>query len=57
MVASAGIIFTAAPGAHLKALLPSQGLLTATSRSEATTWTATVFEPHSAASPSARSDR
>ncbi|MFI2204266.1 MFS transporter [Streptomyces sp. NPDC020192] len=45
VVAAADITFTAASGAHLKALVPSAGLLTATSRFESTTWTATVLGP------------
>ncbi|KOV64664.1 major facilitator transporter [Streptomyces sp. MMG1121] len=45
IVASADITFTAASGAHLKALVPPADLLTATSRFESTTWTATVLGP------------
>ncbi|MEU0336475.1 MFS transporter [Streptomyces sp. NPDC006193] len=45
VVAAADITFTAASGAHLKALVPPSGLLTATSRFESTTWTATVLGP------------
>ncbi|WP_333776779.1 MFS transporter [Streptomyces sp. IBSBF 3136] len=45
VVAAADITFTAASGAHLKALVPPAGLLTATSRFESTTWTATVLGP------------
>ncbi|MFC0057611.1 MFS transporter [Streptomyces actinomycinicus] len=45
LVATADITYTAAFGAHLKALVPSSGLLTATSRLESTTWTATVLGP------------
>ncbi|MFD9094694.1 MFS transporter [Streptomyces collinus] len=45
VVAAADITFDAASGAHLKALVPPAGLLTATSRFESTTWTATVLGP------------
>ncbi|MET8583649.1 MFS transporter [Streptomyces collinus] len=45
VVAAADITFNAASGAHLKALVPPAGLLTATSRFESTTWTATVLGP------------
>jgi hypothetical protein len=45
VVAAADITFTAASGAHLKTLVPPSGLLTATSRFEATSWTATVLGP------------
>ncbi|MCS0606148.1 MFS transporter [Streptomyces sp. LP11] len=45
VVAAADIAFTAASGAHLKTLLPPAHLLTATSRFEATTWTATALGP------------
>ncbi|WBO62413.1 MFS transporter [Streptomyces camelliae] len=45
IVAAADITFTAASGAHLKALVPAADLLTATSRFESTTWTATVLGP------------
>ncbi|MFI9812101.1 MFS transporter [Saccharothrix variisporea] len=37
--------FQAASGAHLKTLVPKQDLLTATSRFEATTWTASIIGP------------
>ncbi|MFJ8728861.1 MFS transporter [Streptomyces bauhiniae] len=45
VVAAADLTFTAASGAHLKNLVPRAGLLTATSRFESTTWTATVLGP------------
>ncbi|MFJ9929411.1 MFS transporter [Streptomyces misionensis] len=45
IVAAADITFTAASGAHLKALVPSDGLLTAAGRFESTTWTASVLGP------------
>ncbi|MFF9360366.1 MFS transporter [Streptomyces griseoluteus] len=45
VVAAADLTFTAASGAHLKGLVPRAGLLTATSRFESTTWTATVLGP------------
>ncbi|MEU0005280.1 MFS transporter [Streptomyces sp. NPDC006314] len=45
VVAAADITFTAASGAYLKALVPSSGLLTATSRFESTNWTALVLGP------------
>ncbi|MFE0351814.1 MFS transporter [Streptomyces griseoluteus] len=45
VVAAADLTFTAASGAHLKSLVPRAGLLTATSRLESTTWTATVLGP------------
>ncbi|MFI8348228.1 MFS transporter [Streptomyces sp. NPDC085596] len=45
VVAAADLTFTAASGAHLKSLVPPAGLLTATSRFESTTWTATVLGP------------
>ncbi|WP_241740772.1 MFS transporter [Streptomyces sp. L2] len=45
VVAAAGITFTAASGAHLKDLVAPAGLLTATSRFESTSWTATVLGP------------
>ncbi|MEV7203175.1 MFS transporter [Streptomyces griseoluteus] len=45
VVAAADLTFTAASGAHLKSLVPRAGLLTATSRFESTTWTATVLGP------------
>ncbi|WP_308287226.1 MFS transporter [Actinomadura parmotrematis] len=45
VVAAADIAFTAASGACLKALVPRAGLLTASSRFEATTWTTTALGP------------
>ncbi|GAA3810344.1 MFS transporter [Streptomyces coacervatus] len=45
VVAAADIGFLAASGAFLKSLLPSQDLLTANARFEATQWTATVLGP------------
>ncbi|MGW2208816.1 MFS transporter [Streptomyces sp. NPDC001781] len=45
VVAAADLTFTAAFGAHLKSLVPRAGLVTATSRLESTTWTATVLGP------------
>ncbi|MGW4224430.1 MFS transporter [Streptomyces bauhiniae] len=45
VVAAADLTFTAASGAHLKSLVSRAGLLTATSRFESTTWTATVLGP------------
>lgn len=45
IVATADITFTAASGAHLKALVPRADLLTATSWFESTTWAATVLGP------------
>ncbi|RZU45842.1 putative MFS family arabinose efflux permease [Streptomyces sp. BK022] len=45
VVAAADLTFTAASGAQLKSLVPPAGLLTATSRFESTTWTATVLGP------------
>jgi hypothetical protein len=45
VVAAADIGFVAASGAFLKSLLPSQDLLAANARFEATTWTATVLGP------------
>ncbi|MEW2619157.1 MFS transporter [Streptomyces sp. NPDC048106] len=45
VVAAADITFTAASGAHLKALVPPDGLLTAAGRFESTNWTASVLGP------------
>ncbi|MFR9787552.1 MFS transporter [Streptomyces sp. MB22_4] len=45
VVAAADIAFTAASGAHLKALVPRDGLLTAATRFESTNWTASVLGP------------
>ncbi|MER6328767.1 MFS transporter [Streptomyces sp. NPDC001034] len=45
VVATADIAFTAASGAHLKAFVPPDGLLTAASRFESTNWTASVLGP------------
>jgi MFS family permease len=45
IMAAANIVFTAASGACLKALVRPDDLLTATSRFETTTWTATVIGP------------
>ncbi|GHE41172.1 MFS transporter [Streptomyces longispororuber] len=45
VVATAGIAFTAASGAYMKALVPPEGLLAANGRFEATTWTATMVGP------------
>ncbi|MYR18146.1 MFS transporter [Streptomyces sp. SID6137] len=45
VVAAADITFTAASGAHLKALVPPDGLLRAAGRFESTTWTASVLGP------------
>jgi MFS family permease len=45
VVAVADIVFTAASGAYLKALVPPERLLVATSRFESTTWTATMLGP------------
>jgi MFS family permease len=45
VVAAADILFTAASGAYLKALVPPDRMLLATSRFESTTWTATVLGP------------
>jgi MFS family permease len=45
IVAAADITFTAAGGAHLKALVRPDDLLVANGRFEATTWTATVLGP------------
>jgi len=45
IVASADIAFRAASGAHLKALVPPEGLLGANARFESTAWTATALGP------------
>jgi MFS family permease len=45
VVAAAGIAFKSASGAYLKALVPSEDLLVANSRFEATTWSATTIGP------------
>jgi MFS family permease len=45
VVAAADIVFSAASGAYLKALVPPDRLLVATSRFESTSWTATVLGP------------
>jgi MFS family permease len=45
VTAAAKIAFTAASGAHLKALVRPEDLLVASGRFEATTWTATVLGP------------
>ena len=45
VVAAAGITFTAASGACLKALVRPQDLLVANGRFESTTWTATMLGP------------
>jgi MFS family permease len=45
VTAAAKIAFTAASGAYLKTIVPAGGLLTATSRFESTTWSATVVGP------------
>jgi hypothetical protein len=45
VTAAADIAFRAASGAHLKWLVPPEGLLLANSRFEATTWSATVLGP------------
>nr|WP_237536634.1 MFS transporter [Streptomyces sp. SID5785] len=45
VVATADIAFRAASGAHLKALVPAEGLLLANARFESTTWTATALGP------------
>ncbi|EFG65323.1 transmembrane efflux protein [Streptomyces sp. SPB074] len=45
VTAAADIAFRAASGAHLKWLVPPDGLLLANSRFEATTWSATVLGP------------
>jgi MFS family permease len=45
VVAAADIVFTAATGACLKALVPPADLLVANGRFESTTWTATMLGP------------
>ncbi|MBO1333592.1 MFS transporter [Streptomyces sp. VRA16 Mangrove soil] len=45
VVATADIVFRAASGAHLKALVPTDGLLLANSRFENVTWTTTALGP------------
>ncbi|MEJ2856719.1 MULTISPECIES: MFS transporter [unclassified Saccharothrix] len=45
LTAAADNAFVAASGAYLKTLLPRQDLLTANSRFEATTWTASIVGP------------
>ncbi|MEV6796202.1 MFS transporter [Streptomyces sp. NPDC051320] len=45
IVAAANIVFTSASGAHLKDLVRPEDLLTAGSRFETTTWTATALGP------------
>ncbi|MFI0238338.1 MFS transporter [Streptomyces sp. NPDC016845] len=45
VVATADIVFKAASGAHLKALVPAEGLLVASARFETTAWTATALGP------------
>ncbi|MCX5532632.1 MFS transporter [Streptomyces sp. NBC_00006] len=45
VVAAADIVFRAASGAHLKALVPDEGLLAANARFESTQWTATAVGP------------
>ncbi|MHB9752857.1 MFS transporter [Streptomyces sp. BYX5S] len=45
VVAAADIVFRAASGAHLKALVPPEGLLPANARFESTQWTATAVGP------------
>ncbi|MEU6394174.1 MFS transporter [Streptomyces sp. NPDC046939] len=45
VVAAADIVFRSASGAHLKALVPPEGLLVASARFETTTWTATALGP------------
>ncbi|MFE7316945.1 MFS transporter [Streptomyces sp. NPDC057555] len=45
VVAAADIVFKAASGAYLKALVPAADLLVANSRFESTTWSATVVGP------------
>ncbi|MFF3495858.1 MFS transporter [Streptomyces sp. NPDC002795] len=45
VVAAADIVFRAASGAHLKALVPAEGLLAANARFESTQWTATAVGP------------
>ncbi|MYT70069.1 MULTISPECIES: MFS transporter [unclassified Streptomyces] len=45
VVATADIVFRSASGAHLKALVPQDGLMTASARFESTTWTTTALGP------------
>lgn len=45
VTAAAKIAFAAAGGAHLRALVPADGLLVASSRLESTTWSATIIGP------------
>ncbi|MFE6893871.1 MFS transporter [Streptomyces sp. NPDC057694] len=45
VVATADIVFRAASGAHLKALVPQEGLMVASARFESTTWTTTALGP------------
>jgi MFS family permease len=45
VAAAARIAFTAASGAYLKTVVPTGGLLVATSRFESTTWSATIIGP------------
>lgn len=45
LVATSTIVFTAASGAHLKALVAPASLLRASARFESTTWTATTIGP------------
>lgn len=45
VTAAAKIAFAAASGAYLKTIVPDGGLLVATSRFEATTWSATIIGP------------
>ena len=45
IVAAAGIAFTAASGAYLKALVPREGLLAANGRLESTNWLAIMLGP------------
>ncbi|MFJ8823960.1 MFS transporter [Streptomyces sp. NPDC102467] len=45
VVATADIVFKSASGAHLKALVPADGLLVASARFETTMWTATSIGP------------
>ena len=45
LVAAGGIVFAAASGAHLKALVPPESLLRASTWFESTSWTATTVGP------------
>jgi MFS transporter len=45
VIATAKIAFNAASGAYLKSIVPREALLTASSRFESTTWSATVVGP------------